>query len=92
MFWSEGRFERGEGFASHEEFFARLERLSRRFQNDGKDEHVQAELERVWHELNDRFVIGERGRCDALTSVGMHLDGERASLRSSNSPAPPACG
>jgi hypothetical protein len=77
MFWSDGRFERGEAFDVHRDLFRRVEEASRRFQGGGD----LTELERAWRELNERFEIRLHGESEPLTDVGLHLDGERASVR-----------
>jgi len=80
MFWSDGRFERGEAFGVHEDVFRHVEEASRRFQADAGDAEL-AELVRAWRELNERFEIRERGRSQPLADVGLHLDGDRATVR-----------
>jgi hypothetical protein len=80
MFWSDGRFERGEAFASHADFFARLEEASRAFQRDGSGDAELFELEQLWEQLNAGLEICEREGIP-LTDVGLHLDGDRARVR-----------
>jgi|SRR6187200_919928 hypothetical protein len=81
MFWSEGRFERGEAFAAHQDVFREVEEASRRFQGAESGDTALAELERAWGELNARFQIRQRGADRVLEDVGLHLDGDRASVR-----------
>jgi hypothetical protein len=81
MFWSNGRFERGETFAAHRGVFRRVEDASKRFQAADSGEHELLALERAWQELNERFEIRERGDSRSLADVGLHLDGDRASIR-----------
>ena len=38
-------------------------------------------LEGAWRELNERFEIRQTGESGALHDVGLHLDGDRASVR-----------
>src|SRR3954453_18528000 len=83
MFWSEGRFQHGEAFEDHAEFFARVEDLSRRFQaHPGPDSARLVEsLSNAWDELNERFTIRLRGSNEEIDDVGLHLDGPLASVR-----------
>ena len=81
MFWSDGRFERCEAFGVHQDVFGRVEEASRRFQSaDSGDAELMA-LEGAWRELNERFEIRQTGESRALHDVGLHLDGDRASVR-----------
>ena len=81
MFWSDGRFEQGECFGAHEDVFRQVEEASRRFQAADAGDAELAALARAWRELNERFEIREFGRSKPLADVGLHLDGDRASLR-----------
>jgi hypothetical protein len=81
MFWSDGRFERGEAFDVHRDIFRHVEEASRRFQAADPGDGELEELERAWRELNERFEIRQRGESRSLEDVGLHLDGERASVR-----------
>ena len=80
MFWSDGRFERGEAFADHADVFRSVEQASRAFQASGQPAGLIA-LERAWREMHERFEIRERGASERLTDFGLHLDGCRASVR-----------
>jgi hypothetical protein len=81
MFWSDGRFEPGEAFGAHQDVFRRVEDASKRFQAADSGELELQALERAWRELNERFEIRERGDGRSLPDVGLHLDGDRASIR-----------
>jgi hypothetical protein len=83
MFWSEGRFEPGNGFFAYQDLFRRLERASKCFQaSTGHPQTVALEeLGVLWTELNGRLRSRERGTTGWLNDVGLHLDGARASIR-----------
>ena len=81
MFWSDGRFERLEAFDAHRGVFRDLEDASKRFQAADSGEPELLALERAWQKLNERFEIRERGESRSLVDVGLHLDGDRASIR-----------
>ena len=82
MFWSDGHFAPGESFAQHEAFFARLEERSRQFQGSGPGAVNALELlEDAWQELDARFEIRIRGSDERPRHLGLHLDGDRASVR-----------
>ena len=82
MFWSDGHFDPGESFAQHEAFFARLGERSQQFQGAGPGaENALELLEDAWQELDARFEIRIRGSDERPTHLGLHLDGDRASVR-----------
>jgi hypothetical protein len=81
MFWSDGQFVPDEAYDENRDLFRRLEAASRAFQTATGGERELDTLERAWRELNDRFEIREQGTGRVLEDVGLHLDGERASLR-----------
>jgi hypothetical protein len=81
MFWTEGRFERGEAFAAYEEWFRDLEQVSSRFQASDSGEAELMALARLWEDLNERFEIYERGTGTRLRDVGLHLNRDRALVR-----------